>query len=77
MTNTHLTQRVIVIVGTCVCVLGLLVSIFLINNVHLPDTQSLEASEKEAEVAETDRAGGKREKRAAEAAQAQAQAQAM
>lgn len=42
-------QRIIVIVGTCVCFLGLLVSIFLISNVRLPDTQSLEENELEAE----------------------------
>ncbi|KAI9635925.1 major facilitator superfamily domain-containing protein [Dioszegia hungarica] len=53
-------QRIIVIVGTCVCVLGLLVSIFMINNVHLPDTQSLEESENAVKVAEAERKGGKR-----------------
>lgn len=40
--------------------LGLLVSIFMINNVHLPDTQSLEESENAVKVAEAERKGGKR-----------------
>lgn len=42
-------QRTIVIVGTVICALGLLVSIFIITNVRLPDTQSLEENEAEAE----------------------------
>jgi SIT family siderophore-iron:H+ symporter-like MFS transporter len=42
-------QRIIVIVGTCVCFLGFLVSVFIITNVRLPDTQSLEENEVEAE----------------------------
>jgi SIT family siderophore-iron:H+ symporter-like MFS transporter len=42
-------QRLIVIVGTCVCALGLLTSIFLITNVRLPDTQSIEENETKAE----------------------------
>jgi SIT family siderophore-iron:H+ symporter-like MFS transporter len=42
-------QRLIVIVGTCVCALGLLTSIFCISNVRLPDTQSIEENETKAE----------------------------
>jgi SIT family siderophore-iron:H+ symporter-like MFS transporter len=42
-------QRIIVIVGTVICALGLLVSIFIITNVRLPDTQSIEENEEEAE----------------------------
>ena len=42
-------QRIIVIVGTVICALGLLVSIFVITNVRLPDTQSIEENEEEAQ----------------------------
>lgn len=38
-------QRIIVIVGTCVCAVGLLVAICLIDNVVLTDEQSLQESE--------------------------------
>lgn len=42
-------QRIIVIVGTVICALGLLVSVFIITNTRLPDTQSIEENEEEAE----------------------------
>jgi len=42
-------QRLIVIVGTCVCALGLLSTVFFISNIKLPDTQSIEENERQAE----------------------------
>jgi SIT family siderophore-iron:H+ symporter-like MFS transporter len=42
-------QRIIVIVGTCVCAMGLISTVLLISNIKLPDTQSREETEREAE----------------------------
>ena len=53
-------QRIIVIVGTVICALGLLVSIFVITNVRLPDTQSLEQNEEEAERLAQEKAAAKK-----------------
>ncbi|ODN79379.1 hypothetical protein L202_03381 [Cryptococcus amylolentus CBS 6039] len=50
-------QRTIVIVGTCISVLSLLTSLFLIDNLRLPDTQSIEETEKVVEDAEKERRG--------------------
>lgn len=49
--------------GTCVCALGLLIAIFLIDNIVLPDTQSL--PENEDSDSETMNEGGKRDEKAA------------
>ncbi|WRT66018.1 uncharacterized protein IL334_002969 [Kwoniella shivajii] len=46
-------QRIIVIVGTCIAVLALLTSIFLIDNYKLPDTQSLEEANTNEEQPDT------------------------
>lgn len=40
-----LLQRIIVIVGTCLCAMGLFVTFFMIDNIVLPDTQSLPENE--------------------------------
>jgi SIT family siderophore-iron:H+ symporter-like MFS transporter len=50
-------QRIIVIVGTCVCALGLLSTIFLISNIKLPDTQSIEENERQAEELANEKRG--------------------
>ena len=50
-------QRIIVIVGTCVCALGLLSTIFFISNIKLPDTQSIEENERQAEELANEKAG--------------------
>jgi len=50
-------QRIIVIVGTCVCALGLISTIFFISNIRLPDTQSIEENERQAEELANEKAG--------------------
>ena len=50
-------QRLIVIIGTCVCALGLISTIFFISNIKLPDTQSLEENERQAEELANEKAG--------------------
>lgn len=50
-------QRLIVIVGTCVCALGLLSTVFFISNVKLPDTQSIEENERQADELADEKAG--------------------
>jgi SIT family siderophore-iron:H+ symporter-like MFS transporter len=50
-------QRLIVIVGTCVCALGLISTIFFISNIKLPDTQSIEENEGQAEELADKKAG--------------------
>jgi len=50
-------QRIIVIVGTCVCALGLISTIFFISNIKLPDTQSIEENERQAEDLANEKAG--------------------
>jgi SIT family siderophore-iron:H+ symporter-like MFS transporter len=49
-------QRLIVI-GTCVCALGLISTIFFISNIKLPDTQSIEENERQAEELANEKAG--------------------
>ncbi|WVQ75788.1 hypothetical protein IAR50_005421 [Cryptococcus sp. DSM 104548] len=53
-------QRTIVIVGTCISVLSLLTSLFLIDNLRLPDTQSIEKTERDVVNAEKERRPGVR-----------------
>ena len=50
--SDHFSQRTMVIVGTIIAFLGLLTSIFLLDNLRLTDDQSLKESEELVNEAE-------------------------